>query len=176
MPLLAYLFPDITVLKYVLFYKTLKKSLRVISVNRCLIFKVHPALFPIARRLSSSELCYYTKPPSFCQHLFSSFFSFSSPPSNSTACCLFLSPNFRSLSGRFIPFIYTISCFSAVLFLLLSISCYFFFVGFFLLFFVFGSVVEFWGLLGELGLLVGVGWVSGWVGGWLWGGVSSDFK
>ena len=41
LPLLAYLFPDITVLKVRFVLQNLRNLSRVISVNRCLIFKVH---------------------------------------------------------------------------------------------------------------------------------------
>ena len=45
LPLLAYLFPDITVLKVRFVLQNLRNLSRVISVNRCLIFKVHPTWF-----------------------------------------------------------------------------------------------------------------------------------
>ena len=45
LPLLAYLFPDITVLKVRFVLQNLRNLSRVISVNRCLIFKVHHTWF-----------------------------------------------------------------------------------------------------------------------------------
>ena len=108
--------------------------------------------------------------PPFVNTFFHLFSLFLSSLFNLSACCLFLSPNFASLSGRCFTFIYTISCFSALFSLLFSISCYFFFYLFFILFSVFVAFsVEFGGFWGELGL--GVCLV-----GWLWSGVSSDFK
>ena len=86
LPLLAYLFPDITVLKVRFVLQNLRNLSRVISVNRCLIFKVHHtwlrwfSSFSLPRELrSSSELCHYIKSSSLCQPHFFIFFIFSSP-------------------------------------------------------------------------------------------------
>ena len=54
--------------------------LRVISVNRCLIFKVHhPLLNRLSRAVSQVSFAIIPNRPPFCQHLFSIFFPFLLP-------------------------------------------------------------------------------------------------
>ena len=91
LPLLAYLFPDITVLKVRFVLQNLRNLSRVISVNRCLIFKVHHTWFLWFSSFFASSEAPFLKwalplyqillplsTPFF--HLFYLFFSLSSTP------------------------------------------------------------------------------------------------